>query len=618
MFVIGTAGHIDHGKSTLVKALTGIDPDRLREEKERGMTIDLGFAWLKLPSGREVSIVDVPGHERFIKNMLAGVGGIDLALLVIAADEGIMPQTEEHLAILEILRVRRAVVALTKRDLVEEDWLELVRSDVEEWLARSTLGEAPIVAASSTTGEGLDELRGALDRALDDLPPKPNRGRPRLPIDRVFTIAGFGTIVTGTLIDGTLEANQDLEIQPGGIKARARGIQTHKHKVERAVPGSRVAVNLVGVAVDELGRGQVLTRPGWLRPTTALDAHLRVLADAPPLVHNAAVSFHAGSAEVPARVRLLGADAVRPGEDGWAQIQLAEPVAVTKGDLFVIRSPNATLGGGEVVEAHAKRHRRQEPRVVAALRVLERGAPDELVLQAVDGRAGNDLAGIAEKTGLTTDEVRALATELEDQGRLIRLGERYLTPKTLETLRANVEDELAQFHRRYPLRTGMPREELKSRLRLGSRDATALLEYLSSEGSVALEDSIARLPDHAVRFTAEQEGHIQSLLAELADHPAAPPALDDLAARYQLDEEVLAALGSQGRIVRVSESIAFDAAAFDEMRRRVVERLRDAGHLDVSEVRDMFDTSRKYALALMEYFDQQRLTRRVGDTRVLR
>src|SRR5688572_2193501 len=277
MFVIGTAGHVDHGKSTLVHALTGIDPDRLQEEKDRGMTIDLGFAWLKLPGGGEVSIVDVPGHERFIKNMLAGVGGIDLALLVIAADEGVMPQTVEHVAILDLLRVRRAVVALTKVDAVETDWLELVQSDVDEYLGRTGLAGAPIVTVSALTGQGLPELVATIERALAETPPKADLGRPRVPVDRVFTVAGFGTVVTGTLIGGRLQTGQELEIVPGGQRVRARGLQSHKTKVAEALPGSRVAINLVGVSTDEVARGQVVTAPGWLQPTGAADVELSVL-----------------------------------------------------------------------------------------------------------------------------------------------------------------------------------------------------------------------------------------------------------------------------------------------------------------------------------------------------
>ncbi|MGH2458607.1 MAG: selenocysteine-specific translation elongation factor [Chloroflexota bacterium] len=618
MYVIGTAGHIDHGKSTLVKALTGIDPDRLREEKERGMTIDLGFAWLRLPSGREVSVVDVPGHERFIKNMLAGVGGIDLALLVIAADEGIMPQTEEHLAILELLRAKRAVVALTKRDLVEDDWLELVRADVAERVERSELRGAPILAVSATTGAGLPDLLSALDQALDDTPPKPDLGRPRVPIDRVFTIAGFGTVVTGTLVDGALRVGEDLEIQPGGPRTRARGIQTHKQKVEQAPPGARVAVNLVGLGVDDLRRGQVVTTPGWLHPTLAVDARVRVLSQAPPLAHNARVSFHTGSAETMALVRVLDADSIAPGQDGWAQLRFAEPVAVVKGDRFVLRSPNETLGGGEVIELHARRHRRQQDDVVQRLEILEQGAPGDILVNALAGRFGKGVAAIGETTGFSADRVHALIEQLLDAGRIVRLGDAYLPTAALDALRSEVERALDDYHRRFPLRDGMPREELKSRLHLSGRDFSALVDHLGASIAIVVEDSIVRLPAHRVALSAEQERRVREFLAELGAQPYAPPSLDDLVTRFEIDDELLAALVGLGRIVRVSESIAFAADAFAALRSRIVERAREQGSISVSEVRDLFDTSRKYALALLEYFDQERLTRRVGDARVLR
>ncbi|MCX5998096.1 MAG: selenocysteine-specific translation elongation factor, partial [Chloroflexi bacterium] len=359
MYVLGTAGHVDHGKSALVEAMTGIDPDRLGEEKQRGMTIDLGFAWLKLPSGREVSIVDVPGHERFIKNMLAGVGGIDLALLVVAADEGVMPQTREHLAILDLLRVTMGVVVVTKRDLVDEELLELVKMEVKEVVASTTLAQAPIVAVSAKTGEGLPDLLAAIDSLLDVTPPRRDIGKPRLPIDRVFTMAGFGTVVTGTLIDGQLSVGQEVEIVPRGLKARLRGLQTHRTKLESVGPGRRVAANLAGVATSQLERGDVLTDPGWLTPTAVIDARVRLLAKlGRPLKHNTMVTFHSNAVEAENRVRLLDKEELKAGESGYAQFALARPVAVAKGDLFIIRSSEETLGGGEIIDTHPKRHRR--------------------------------------------------------------------------------------------------------------------------------------------------------------------------------------------------------------------------------------------------------------------
>jgi selenocysteine-specific elongation factor len=378
--VIGTAGHVDHGKSTLVKALTGIDPDRLKEEKEREMTIDLGFAWLTLPSGNTVSIVDVPGHEAFIKNMLAGVGGIDAALLVIAADEGVMPQTREHLAILDLLQVKGGVVALTKIDMVEGgDWIEMVSADVRAELADTALADARIIPVSAKTRKGLNELLAELDRLLQVVAPKNDFGKPRLSIDRVFSIAGFGTVVTGTLVDGSFSVGQDVEIMPGGKRGRIRGLQTHKEKLDHAVPGSRVAMNISGLAVDELARGQVVALPGTLTATTLLDARLQYLASAPKaLAHNVEIDFFAGSAQVPARVRLLDHAELKPGDSGWAQLHLAEPVAVAKNDRFIVRfaSPSITVGGGTVVDPNARtRHRRFRPEVLARLETLARGTP---------------------------------------------------------------------------------------------------------------------------------------------------------------------------------------------------------------------------------------------------
>jgi len=341
MHVIGTAGHVDHGKSVLVRALTGIDPDRLQEEKERGMTIDLGFAWLTLPSGQEVSIVDVPGHEDFIKNMLAGVGGIELALLVVAADEGVMPQTREHLGILDLLGVASGVVVITKVDLVDDpEWLELVQLEVEELLEGTTLAGVPILSISALTGERLPELVDTLDRILSELPSISSSGRPRLSVDRVFTLAGFGTVVTGTLIGGPLSVGDEVEVVPPLLRARIRGLQTHKRPLERAVPGSRVAINLTGVDTDQLQRGDVVTTPGWLQPTRLIDVQVRLLEDASqPLAHNDPVTLFVGAAQTPARARVLGQEAIEPGSTGYAQLRLSHPVALVARDRFIIRWP---------------------------------------------------------------------------------------------------------------------------------------------------------------------------------------------------------------------------------------------------------------------------------------
>jgi selenocysteine-specific elongation factor len=625
MHVVGTAGHVDHGKSTLVRALTGIDPDRLREEKERGMTIDLGFAWLKLPGGEEISIVDVPGHERFIKNMLAGVGGIDLALLVVAADEGVMPQTAEHVAILDLLRIRRAVVAVTKVDAVEPDWLELVLSDVTDYLGRTGLAGSPIVAVSALTGQGLPELLATLERALADTPPKPDVGRPRVPVDRVFTVAGFGTVVTGTLIGGELRTGQELEIVPGGLRARARGLQTHKTKVDRAVPGSRVAVNLVGVSTDDLSRGQVVAAPGWLRPTTAADVDLAVIGDAPhPLLHGATLTVHAGSAEVEARVLLLAGDALAPGQRGWGQLRFAAPIAVVKGDLFVLRTPNATLAGGEVVDPAARRHRRRDPNLIEGLRVLREGAPEEAALAQLRAQGPLEAPALAERIGLTAARVRDLLAALAADGRVVRLGDFFAAPEGWERLAAAIRAVLADFHRAYPLRSGMPREELRGRVRerAGAHGAAPrvfaqALARLEAEGVLVDREGLVRLADHRVQLDAAQEERAGRLVAHLAAAPYTPPSLDELPPEARPDPELTRVLVEQRRIVQVGDQLAFTPEAFEEMRDRVVARLRERGKVTVADVRDLFGTSRKYVLGLLEYLDRIHVTRRVGDDRVL-
>ena len=433
MRVIGTAGHVDHGKSTLVHALTGIDPDRLREEKEREMTIDLGFAWLGLPPahdalpgtpGEQVGVIDVPGHIDFIKNMLAGVGGIDAALFVVAADEGVMPRTREHLAILDLLQISNGVIALTKMDAIsEEGWLDLVEADLREVLRDTCLGEARIVPVSARTGAGLSTLKQALADVLAQAPPRRDQGQPRLPVDRVFTVAGFGTVVTGTLSDGQFRVGDEVEIVPAGLKARIRGMQTHKKAVEIGLPGSRLAVNLTGVHPDELRRGMVIARPGTLQPTTMVDARLRLVrgeAGQPALRHSQPVDFFSGAAEVPGRVRLLDAEQLAHGRSGWVQLVLDAPVAVAPGDRFIIRqaSPSLTLGGGNVVNPHPRRRwRRFQPDLIAQLETLARGTPDDLVLHALQSREPAPLKAVIEASGLDTATAEAvLAGMLEQRG----------------------------------------------------------------------------------------------------------------------------------------------------------------------------------------------------------
>jgi selenocysteine-specific elongation factor len=628
--VIGTAGHVDHGKSTLVQALTGINPDRLREEQEREMTIDLGFAWLTLPSGEPVGIVDVPGHKDFIENMLAGIGGIDAALFVIAADEGVMPQTREHLAILDLLEINGGVVALTKLDLVEEEgWLDLVMADVAETLDGTCLSGAPIIPVSARTGEGLDQLINALDEVVAASQPRRDRGRPRLPIDRVFTISGFGTVVTGTLIDGSLVVAQEVDIQPQGLKARIRGLQTHKQKIERAVPGSRVAVNLTGVRKEDLQRGDVLSVSGWLRSTVLVDVRLDHLADNLwPVRHNQQVKFFSGAAEVLAHVRLLNDEVLLPGQTGWAQLRLARPVPLTKGDRFIVRlpSPSLTIGGGTVVDPHpGRRHRRFRPQLIDRLETLAQGTPAEIVLQTLERRGplvGRELAqasGLGEETEsalanlVASEQVVILgADELHAGGR----DQLLISRSGWSAFTEQIERELQTYHQAYPLRPGMPREALRGRLRLQARLFNAMMTQAVAEEQVVEQGATVRLPTHAVRFSPGQQQQIDALLDRFKANPYTPPSVKECLAF--VDEELLAALFAQRQLVQVSEDVLFLAETYDEILGRTHSYIQANGSITVAQFRDLFKTSRKYALGVLEHLDTTGKTKRVGDTRVLR
>jgi len=635
MSCIGTAGHIDHGKSTLVKALTGIDPDRLAEEKERGMTIDLGFAWLTLPNGREVSIVDVPGHEGFIKNMLAGVGGIDAALLVIAADEGVMPQTREHLAILDLLRVPRGVVALTKADLVDDEWLELVREEVREVLQPTTLAAAPIIAVSAFTRQGIPELLAALERMLDEAEERQNIARPRLPIDRVFTMTGFGTVVTGTLLDGRFQVGQEVEILPRGLKSRIRGLQTHRHTVAAAQAGSRVAINVANVARTELSRGDVVALPGQLRPTLLVDARIQLLADAPhPLEHNTQVNFYSGAQEIAARVRLLDAEKLLPGQSAWGQLRLSRPAALARRDRFILRisSPSMTIGGGEVVDTQPRYHRRFQQAVLDQLRTLERAAPDELVLAALDRRTvrvasqnaaqakgliGYELEEIVTQSNLAQDVTRQTLETLLQEGRVRQVGAFWFARSVWDALREETQRMLAAQHRQYPLRAGLSKEEWRTRLHLTPKMATEVFAGLQAEGiaAEAAAGGLIRLPDFVPTFSKPQQQQIAQLLRQFRENPYTPPGRGE--AETLVGAEALAALIEQGQLVKLGENILFLRETCDAASAAIVAYLRAHGKITAAEARDLLGGTRKYILPLLEYMDAQKITRRMGDERVL-
>ena len=621
MYVIGTAGHVDHGKSTLVKALTNIDPDRLPQEKEREMTIDLGFAWLTLPSGREVSIVDMPGHERFIKNMLAGVGGVDLALLVVAADEGVMPQTKEHLAILDLLRVKQGMVVITKTDLADQELVELVKAEVEDTLKGTSLEGSPMLAVSAYAGQGLDELQAVMDAMLDSTETRKDLGRPRLPVDRSFTVAGFGTVVTGTLIDGSLSVGQEVQLALSDQKGRIRGLQSHKKKTDHADPGVRLAVNISGIPRDNIQRGEVLTTSGWLKRTTRLDARLKLVHDAPrSLRHNEGVTFHLLTSESAARVRLLDKEELEPGDEGWAQIHLKYPVPAVKGDYFVVRSAEETLGGGAVIDPHPlRRHRRFVTAVVERLIAMEGVGGGEALLNAVESWGPCDLHTLSQRANQPLEETLSKVRGLAQEGRVVLLGDAssdhdsvVYSVSAWGALQKKASAALEAYHQQYPLRKGIPREELRSRLALTQQFFPWVLQRLATEGVLVEDGARVRHSQHNVTLNPAQQRHVADFVKALEAEPYSPPT------DVSLHPELLALLVEDGKVVKVNETVVFAASAYNEMVEKIVTHTKQKGKITVSEGRDLFDTSRKYILPLLEYLDQQHITRRIGDERVLR
>ncbi|MCY4113889.1 MAG: selenocysteine-specific translation elongation factor [Chloroflexi bacterium] len=609
---VGTAGHVDHGKSTLVHALTGIDPDRLAEEKARGMTIDLGFAWLTLPSGRSVSLVDVPGHERFIHNMLAGVGGIDACLFVVAADEGVMPQTREHLDIVTLLGIERGVVALAKTDLVDEEWLELVEQELRETLAASSLAQAPIVPVSAREGRGLDALLEALDALLAQPLSRPQVGGPRLPVDRAFTQRGFGTVVTGTLAGGPLDVGDTVHLYPGGARTRVRGLQTHRAAEDRAWPGRRVAVNLGGVAPADVPRGTVVAAPGAVTETRRVDATLRLLASAPrALKPGERVSWHSGTAEVVAAVRYLEADSVRPGSGGWVQWRLGEAVAIRKGDPYVIRrlSPPMTIGGGEIVRAAARHVPRGDPAALAALERARRAAPAELVAAAVDAAGPLTAAEIARRAELNLDEVTAIVDAMEREGGLSVVGGYAAPTGAVDALSRRILARLSPG-----TAGGLPRAALPQQLGAPAPLVAALLERLADDGKLVLKEGRVLPPGRA---EAPHGPEADRLLAALDQGGIAPPDLPTLARSLGASPALLDALAAAGELVRVTPTFGLTQAGYARWRQAIGEAFAVNDQVTVSQLRDQLGTSRKYVLAFLEHLDARAVTRRVGEARIL-
>jgi selenocysteine-specific elongation factor len=630
--ILGTAGHIDHGKTSLVKALTGIDTDRLKEEKARGITIELGFAHLELPGGLRFGIVDVPGHERFVRAMVAGVGGMDLVLLVIAADEGIMPQTREHLEICQLLGVKRGIVVLSKSDLVEPDWLDLVTEEVREYLAGSFLAGAAIVPISSRSGAGIEDLKRELTRLAGEIEQKRLDTPFRLPVDRVFTVTGFGTVVTGTLLSGGISVGDEVEILPSGIACRVRGVQSFGAKVERGGAGERLAVNLQGVEVSEVERGDVVVPRGLYRPTAAVDVRLNYLASASKeLKHRATIRLHSATYEVPAKVILFDRDTLKPGESAYVQLRLARPVLLLPGDPFVLRtySPQATLGGGTVLDPAPPGRRRRSSEALELLAAVESGVDQERIRLLVESSllSGMSVQEMVNRSGMSAKRIEAALAPLLSSGAVLQVVKEpriFLGRDAFAALKQKLSEELRDYLAENPMQEGIGKEELKSRIpkRSDPRFFGPLLASMEKEGAALSDRDIVRLPGRKAGVTQDQAG-LQNMLEEaLRKGWGEPPTLKELCDALGCTEKQLLdhanLLCREGRAAKVKGDVFYAPGALAEIREKLVGYLREKGEITPPEFRELTGLSRKFMIPLLEYFDQERLTIRLGDKRVLR
>ena len=616
MHVIGTAGHVDHGKSALVERLTGIDPDRFAEEKARGLTIDLGFAWLTLPSGNEIGIIDVPGHERFIKNMLAGAGGITVCLFIVAANEGWMPQSSEHLAIVDILGVAGGVVAVTKSDTVSDDELELVTDDVRERVSGTVLGDAPIVVCSARTGAGIDDLVAALDRVAGETPPAADDGSPRLWVDRVFTIAGAGTVVTGTLAGGSFAAGDGVEIVPEGRKARIRTIQSHKKEVDAIDPGNRVALNLAGLDRQGAERGDAIVKPGHIRPTRLIDVHITALpralgstghADAHDVVEKGAHLLYVGSAETPVRIKLIGTGGIEAGDHGFAQLSLRDALPIRRGDRFVLRDAGRvlTIGGGIVLDPAPEPAKRTDADRADRLDRLMDVAPADALVTLVASTGRLPRAEALARAGIVDGDWSPDHAEAD----VIALGELLVSPAEITRLEDLLERELDGYHRTHPLEAGMPRELLRAALGLNVEAFDVLVNRTADVTGHGAQVSLA---SHRVQLAPEQRQARDTLIETIGGAGFTPP----LAKELGVDPALLRALVDSGELVKIGDFYLTGDRARDA-RTLVRRRIEAGGPITVAEIRDLLGTSRKYAVPLCEWLDATGATRRQGDTRVL-
>ena len=616
--ILGTAGHIDHGKSALVKALTGIDPDRLKEEKERGITIDLGFADLVYPDGLTVGIVDVPGHERLVRNMLAGAGGIDIVLFVIAADEGIMPQSREHLAICNLLKIKSGLIVITKTDLVEEDWVKLVSDEVRGFVKDTFLENAEIIPVSSKTGKNIDLLKEKIKKVALNIQPKLTKGLFRLPIDRVFTLKGFGTVVTGTAISGSVSVDDAVDILPSNISSKVRGLHSHGKAIKTAYAGQRVAINLTGVEKDSLKRGDVVVMPGRFSPTKTIDAKIELLKDAPVLKNKSLVHFHSGTAEVVARIILYNRDELKPGEGCFCQFRLQEPVISMSGDRYIIRrfSPVETIGGGEILDAYPSRRKKSEG--LEDLEVFEKGALDEKIAMKIKkaGMHGMPVSLIEGWINADIPAIRDAILSLKGKIAVVRFEDILIHDSAVNSIKEGINKILIPFHKQNPLQSGMPKEEIRAQLKVEQKIFNSLV---GSMKDVVSDKDLLRSASFKATLSEVDKGIETKIITMLEQAGFQPPLKEELLTALKMQpkqlDDILKLMTKQEKLVRINETIYISKIVYDKMLAMLKDFYNKKKEMTVAEFRDVLGTSRKYALPFLEYLDTQRITMRVGDVR---
>jgi selenocysteine-specific elongation factor len=631
-FVLGTAGHVDHGKTALIKALTGIDTDRLKEEKERGITIELGFASLLLPSGQTLGIVDVPGHEKFIKNMVSGVAGIDLVMMVIAADEGIMPQTKEHLHICSLLGISKGIVALTKIDLVEKDWLELVQSEISEFLRGSFLEGAPIVSVSALKEKGLNNLIEALEAAINNIPEKADSGIFRLPVDRVFTMKGFGTVVTGTLVSDRIKSGKDIQILPEEIATRIRGIQVHNQPVEEAWAGQRTAINLQGIEKSAIKRGDVLARPETIRPSQRLDVFVEFLSsNSKNLKNRTLVRLHTGTSEIIARVILLEKDEIAPGQKAFAQLVLTNKDVVVAGDRFVLRSysPITTIGGGQIIDPLPAKHKRLNSKIIDELNLLQNGTLPEKISVILEraGFTGINLRGLAFRLGINANKIREALENLFSGKKAFLLDSddtTVISAYFAQQLEELITKNLTAYHKKNPLQEGISKEELKASLGhfISSKLFNMSMSSLNKKETIVSDKNNVRLSGHQVQLAGELDSLLQAIGKIYNEAGLTPPSLTDVVSKFKDQkakaQSIINLMLKEGDLIKINEELCFASEALEKLRGDYKALLIKDGQATPASFKDLTGLSRKYIIPLLEYFDMSKLTVRVADHRILR